>query len=120
MFRNKSDHGRSMKRKKVKQKYQKPIKAIQLLIDKRKKAKLTTNGFAERASLDPKNYWRPEKGVARNPGRDTLITLARALVRYSKLFTEKDVDEVLAAADFPPAPEPECSHHCDHHTRYRW
>ena len=99
---------RSARRKPVKRKQQSPIKAIKLLIAKRKKAQLTTNGLAELASLDPKNYWRLEHGIARNPGRDTLITLTRALVRYSKMFDESDVDEVLKAAGFPPAPWPEC------------
>ena len=106
-------------RKKPKKKYRKPVKAIRLLIDKRKKAGITTNALADLASLDPKNYWRLEKGIARNPGRDTLIRLARALVGYTKMFTEDDVDKVLAAANFPPAPEPECNHHYDHDTHYR-
>jgi hypothetical protein len=99
---------RSGRRKPEDRKKQSPIKAIKLLIAKRKKAQLTTNGLAELASLDPKNYWRLEHGFARNPGRDTLITLTRALVRYSKMFDESDVDDVLKAAGFPAAPWPEC------------
>ncbi len=109
MFNKKPASKRPIRKKPKKKKYQKPVKAIRLLIDKRKKAGLTTNALAELASLDPKNYWRLEKGIARKPGRHTLIRLARALVRYTKKFDESDVDEVLAAAGFPPAPWPECT-----------
>ena len=119
MFNRKPAHRRPARKKSTKKKYRNPIRAIRLLIKMRKKAGITTNGLADLARLDPKNYWRLEKGIARNPGRYTLIRLARALVRYTKMFDESDVDEVLKAAGFPPAPEPECSHHCDRKTRYR-
>ena len=118
MFNRKPASRQTIRKKSTKKKYRKSIKSIKLLIEMRKKAGITTNGLADLASLDPKNYWRLEKGIARNPGRDTLIRLARALVRYTKMFDESDVDKVLAAANFPPAPEPECNHHCYRHAGY--
>jgi hypothetical protein len=118
MMNRKRTSRRSDRSKPATRKEQKPIKAIKLLIAKRKKAQLTTNGLAELASLDPKNYWRLEHGFARNPGRDTLIRLTRALVRYSKMFDESDVDEVLKAVGFPSAPLPECPGCHNHVTGY--
>ena len=63
--------------------------------------------LASDAYVDQKYYKRLELGEARNPGRGVLISLVRALVAYTKIYTEKDVDRVLAAWGYPPAPEPD-------------
>jgi|AP95_1055475.scaffolds.fasta_scaffold555947_1 hypothetical protein len=56
--------------------------------------------------MDGKYLWRLEHGIARKPGRIKLINIGRTLVAYSKMFTEEDVDAVLHAARYPPAPRP--------------
>ena len=89
------------------QKYQKPIKAIRMIIKMRESAKLTTNALAGYSRVDPKYVWNLERGISRNPGRRILINLTRALVAYTKMFSEKDVDAVLKAAGYPPAPPPD-------------
>lgn len=85
----------------------KPIKAIRMIIKMRKKAGLTRNALAEASYVDPKYYWHLEMGQKRNPGRNILINLTRTLVAYTKMFSEKDVDAVLKAAGYPPAPPPD-------------
>lgn len=92
--------------KPAERKYRKPVEAIRMVIKLRKKAGLTTNALAEAAYMDPKYFWKLEHGIARNPGRVILINLVRTLVAYSKMFTEEDVDAVLHAAGYPPAPKP--------------
>ena len=87
-------------------KHRRPVKAIQMVIKLREKAGLTRNALAEAAYLDSKYLWNLEHGIARKPGRVILINLVRTLVAYSKMFTEEDVDAVLHAAGYPPAPKP--------------
>lgn len=84
----------------------KPVKSIQMLMKMREKAGVSRYKMATLAWVDEKYVKRLELGEARHPGRDVLIRLSRALVEYTKMFTEKDVDRVLAAAGFAPAPEP--------------
>ncbi|MEX0761529.1 MAG: helix-turn-helix transcriptional regulator [Dehalococcoidia bacterium] len=85
---------------------QKPVDAIALIKSMRERAGLTAYGLAERARVDSRYLTRLESGESRNPGREVLIQLGRTLVRYTKNFNEKDVDAVLAAAGYPPAPDP--------------
>lgn len=73
----------------------------------REQAGLTTNALAESTPVDPKYLWKLERGIARNPGRNLLIDLARSLVGYTKLFNESNVDMVMAAANYPSAPLPD-------------
>lgn len=89
-----------------KQKPLKPVKPIEMLIEMRKKAGITPYKLASLAWVDGRYLRRLEAGEARNPGRDVLINLARAIVNFTKLFDEHHVDKVLAAADFAPAPMP--------------
>ncbi len=97
-----------------KKKKPKPIKAIRLLIKLREKAKLTAFQFAQLSHSDYKYWKKLESGEAQNPGRGYLMWAARSLVDYTKLFDEGDVDKVLAAADFPPAPAPKFELSCQH------
>jgi len=108
MFRKKSKKPRARQHAHVEQSLEplKPVKAIRILIEMREKAGVTTYRLASLARVDSKYLWRLERGEARNPGREALIRLARALVGYTKLFSESDVDCVLAAADYAPAPMP--------------
>ena len=82
----------------------KPFKAIQIIMKMRKKARLSTWKLAELAYMDHRYLYRLERGEKTHPSREVLIRLGRALVHYSKLFTEEDVDKILKAAGFPPAP----------------
>lgn len=82
----------------------KPVKAIGMIIKMREKADITYSKLSTIARVDKSYLRRLETGESRHPGRDILIALTRALVDYTKLFAEKDVDRVLAAAGFPPAP----------------
>lgn len=82
----------------------KPVKSVEIIIQMREKAGLTYSQLARLAGTDRSYLRRLEVGESRNPGHDTLIDLAEALVDYTKLFTEDDVDRVLKAAGFPPAP----------------
>jgi transcriptional regulator with XRE-family HTH domain len=91
-------------------KHRKPVKPIRMIIKMRKRAKLTRNALAEASYIDPKYLWNLEHGISRNPGRRILIDLTRALVAYTKMFSEEDVDKVLKAAGYPPAPLPEDKH----------
>ena len=106
MIRKKPATRRSNREKPAERKYRKPVEAIRMVIKLRKKAGLTTNALAEAAYLDSKYLWNLEHGIARKPGRIILINLVRTLVAYSKMFTEEDVDAVLHAAGYPPAPKP--------------
>ena len=83
-----------------------PVKPIRMIIKMCKKAGLTRNALTEASYLDPKYVWRLEMGQKRNPGRNILINPTRALVAYTKMYSEKDVDKVLDAAGYPPAPPP--------------
>lgn len=97
-----------------KRKKPKPIKAIRLLIKMREKAKLTAFQFASQSHSDYKYWQKLESGEAQNPGRGYLMWAARSLVDYTKLFDESDVDKVLAAAGFPPAPVRKLQISCPH------
>ena len=99
--------GRSIRKKPAKKKYRKPVKAIRMIIKLRERAGLSRNALAEASYVDPKYLWNLERGIKRNPGRNLLIRLVRTLVSYSKMFTEDDVDAVLKAAGYPPAPLPD-------------
>jgi hypothetical protein len=83
-----------------------PVKAIAIIVEMRQKAHITYSKLSTISGVDKSYMRRLERGESRNPGRDTLIDLARSLVNYTKLFTEKDVDRVLQAAGFAPAPMP--------------
>lgn len=106
----------------AKQKNQKPVRAAQILIDLRKQAGLSRNALAGASGVDEKYFWDLERGLKRNPGRNVLIKLSRAPAHYSKQFTEEDVDAVLEAAGFPPAPLPDPNPAPTSLTRelYRW
>ena len=108
MFRRKPQKAGSRRKvyREPKRKPLKPVKAILLLIKMRKKADVSCYMLATLARVDDRYLRRLEAGEARNPGRDHLIRLARALVGFTKLFDEDDVDRVLAAAGFAPAPLP--------------
>ncbi len=82
----------------------KPVKAIQIVTNLRKKAKLSTWKLAELAYVDHRYLYRLESGEKTHPSRGVLIRLGRALVNYSKLFDEDDVDRILKAGGYPPAP----------------
>ena len=97
-----------------KKKKPKPVKAIRILIKMREKAKLTAFQFSELSHSDYKYWKKLESGEAENPGRGYLMWAARSLVDYTKLFDESDVDEVLAAAGFPPAPVRKMQISCPH------
>jgi hypothetical protein len=92
--------------KKKKKEYDKPVKAIEMIIEMREQCGLNRHELARSSGNDPKYLWNLERGIKRNPSRWALITLTRALVAYTKLFDETDVDAVLKAAGYPPAPLP--------------
>ena len=85
----------------------KPVKPIATIVKMRDKVGMSRWKLAEDAHLDQSYYKRLESGEARNPGRDVLIRLVRALVAFSKVFSEREVDRVLAQAGYAPAPLPE-------------
>ena len=89
-----------------------PAKAIEILIELRGKANLTAFQFARITRLDYSYWKRLESGESQNLGHDLLLQAARALVGYSKIFDEDDVDRVLEAAGFPPAPDPTLRQMC--------
>lgn len=97
-----------------KKKKSNPVKAVKLLIKMRKKSKLTAFQFASLSHSDYKYWKRLESGESENPGRDFLMWAARSLVEYTKLFDESDIDKVLAAAGFPPAPVRKLQISCPH------
>ena len=82
----------------------KPAKAIEMIIKMREKADITYSQLARLARVDKSYLRRLELGESRHPGRQTLIDLSEALVDYTKMFDERDVDRVLKAAGFAPAP----------------
>ena len=85
----------------------KPVKPIDTIIKMRKKVGMSRWKLASDAYVDQKYYKKLESGEARNPGRWLLIRLVRALVAYSKVFSEQDVDRVLKQAGQAPAPLPD-------------
>ena len=85
----------------------KPVRPIRRLIKMREKAGMSRYMLASMARQDDRYLKRLESGEARNPGRNVLISLGRALVAYTKLYNEGDVDKVLNDAGFAPAPLPD-------------
>lgn len=92
----------------------KPVKAIKLLVKMRKKVNLTAFQFSSLSYSDYKYWQKLETGEAENPSRNYLMGMAKSLVGYTKLFDDRDVDKVLAAAGFPPAPAPKFGLVCPH------
>ncbi len=81
-----------------------PVEAMRVLAAMKRRAKVSTYKWASLAGVDGRYLARLETGEKRNPSRDVLIALARALVDHTPLFGEGDVDRVLRAAGLPPAP----------------
>ncbi len=81
-----------------------PVEAMRVLAAMRGRAKVSTYKWASLAGVDGRYLARLETGEKRNPSRDVLIALARALVDHTPLFGERDIDRVLRAAGLPPAP----------------
>ena len=83
-----------------------PVISIQMLVEMKERAGLSTGVWASLAHVDPSYLARLESGSSTHPGRALLIALAVALVNYTSLFDEGDVNRVLKVAGFPPAPRP--------------
>ena len=105
---------RDPKKPKPKTRKLKPIKPIRLLVKMRKRAGLTTFQFAALSYADYKYLQRLESGEADNPSRSYLKGKAESLVAYTSLFDIKDVNEVLKAGGYPPAPAPKFQLSCPH------
>lgn len=82
-----------------------PNPAVRLLLEMASEAGLTRHQLALRANVDDRYLARLESGEAVNPGRDIVLRLGVALVRYTSLFGRNNVERVLKAAGFPPSPE---------------
>lgn len=82
-----------------------PNREMKKLMEMREEAGLTRYAVGKLARLDDRYLARLESGEADNPGRDVLLRLCLALVRYTSLFNRSDVDEVFKRAGFPPSPD---------------
>ena len=79
-------------------------KLLKELMDR---CQLTTSGLARESGVDDRYIHRLLIGVQRRPGRKVVQQLGEAMIAYTRLITERDVDRLIEAAGHPPLPRRE-------------